>query len=246
MTSVDGRRRQWVPISAWFPLDKTGTALQKAFGPSALAVWVAYLAACKRNHIQGRISYGSEVEAWSLLGILDPDRLGFTLKQFFDVTGRLKKTKRTARGRVTDVVCTVWEQWNDVKPREHGQTQKATSGQGIADTKPPDTDTYQDHYPDHDNDPYPDRLAGRGLRFAITEASKDPEVRNAKAAGEFRYKADPSKYNAMADKDAAFIRMKTCDRCDSNGWTYETPDGRPATRETMDAKSIKCAHQEAA
>jgi hypothetical protein len=236
---IDGRRRPWIAVSVNVAHSTTGTRLQKELGPAALGAWVGLLAACKRSPIEGRISFTSEAEAWQIIGILEPERLGFTLEDLLKTLGTQKQTKRTRRGRVTNVEVTHWEQW-----------QRPRSGQGNRDEKQsesePDPPPDQDQDQDQDIDPYPDRLEGRGLSFAITEASKDPEVRNAKSAGAHRYKTDPSKYDAMADKESAFRRMKTCSGCDANGFAWVTPDGRMATRDTIDAEAIECTHQETA
>src|SRR5690606_41404139 len=69
----DRRRRQWIPLSASFPFDTTGTRLLEEFGNDGIALWVAFLTACKRSPIQGRISYGSEAEGWAQLGL---DQIG--------------------------------------------------------------------------------------------------------------------------------------------------------------------------
>lgn len=122
---TDRRRRQWIPLSAAFPFDTTGTRILDEFGNEGLTLWVAFLTACKRAPIQGRISYGSEAEGWSQLGI-DPVE-GLDLDTFWTFTGRIKKTRRTRRGRITNVVCTVWEEWNDEPRTGTGRRQSAWS-----------------------------------------------------------------------------------------------------------------------
>jgi hypothetical protein len=121
----DRRRRQWIPLSASFPFDTTGTRLLEEFGNDGIALWVAFLTACKRSPIQGRISYGSEAEGWAQLG-LDPIE-GLDLDTFWTFTGRIKKTRRTRRGRITNVICTVWGEWNNEPRTGSGRRQSAWS-----------------------------------------------------------------------------------------------------------------------
>ena len=108
----DGRRRRWIPLSVEFPFDKTGTHLQDEYGPAGLGMWVALLTAAKRAPIQGQFSYTTEAEAWQQLGIVDPP---CTFDEFVSFTGRIKKTRKRRRGRITDVQITGWEQWNNTQ-----------------------------------------------------------------------------------------------------------------------------------
>jgi hypothetical protein len=109
---VDGRRRRWLALEVEFPFDSLGTELQQVLGPAALGVWAALMTACKRNGVQGQISYTSESEVWTVLGITEPDRLGFTFDDFLAVTGRMKQTRKRPRGRVMDVIATHWLEVN--------------------------------------------------------------------------------------------------------------------------------------
>lgn len=243
---IDGRRRPWIAVSVNVAHSTTGTRLQEELGPAALAAWIGLLAACKRSPIEGRISFTSESEAWQIIGILEPKRLGFTLEEFLDVLGRLKqtrrtgnntprtrnKTERTPRGRVTNVQVTHWEQWQRPRSEPRNANEKQTKSERDA---PPDQDQDQDH----DIDPDPDQ---RGLGFAIQDARNDPEVRNADKVGRHRFREDPAKYNAMADKESAFLRMKACPDCDSNGHAWVTSDGQIATRDTPDTHAEPCSH----
>lgn len=115
-----GAKRRWIPLSTEFPHDKTGTRLQEEFGPAGLAVWVALLTAAKRAHVQGTFSYRSEEGAWQELGIVEP---GFSLADFFKVTGHMKQTRRRRRGRITDVQITAWEEWNEAPRTGSGRSQ---------------------------------------------------------------------------------------------------------------------------
>src|SRR6266542_6754416 len=70
-----------LPIASTFAFGNTGTKLKVKFGRDGLLVWVCFLAACKKNWIQGQFEYTSEPDGWNRLGLYgyQPD---FTLKEF--------------------------------------------------------------------------------------------------------------------------------------------------------------------
>jgi len=115
-----GAKRRWIPLSTEFPHDNTGTRLQEEFGPAGIGIWVALLTAAKRAHVQGQFSYVSEGDAWEKLGVIDPP---CTFEEFIEMTGRMKKTRKRARGRITDVQITGWEQWNNAPRTGSGRQQ---------------------------------------------------------------------------------------------------------------------------
>lgn len=119
-----GAKRRWIPLSTEFPHDKTGTRLLEELGPAGLAVWVALLTAAKRSHNQGTFSYVSEGDAWEKLGVHGTE---FSFEEFLAVTGRVKKTRRTRRGRITDVQITAWEHWNNAPRTGSGRSQNPTT-----------------------------------------------------------------------------------------------------------------------
>lgn len=135
---MDARRRPWFALSVDFAATTTGTRLQDELGPAALAVWVALLAAAKRSSIEGTFIWGSEPEAWQLLYIHEPDRLGFTFDEFLKLTGRLKQTRRHDRARVHYVAITHWADWQHTRQRRTRRTRNAPGTPG-GDTT--DTDT---------------------------------------------------------------------------------------------------------
>lgn len=120
------RPTAYVPLSVRFITGGTGTTLLETFGRDGPLVWAAYLAACKINRPEGEISYASDTEGWALLGLAGYEP-SFTLDDFFAVTGRLKKTRRTRSGRVSHVSCTVWERWSDAQARDAARQRKARS-----------------------------------------------------------------------------------------------------------------------
>jgi hypothetical protein len=134
---VDGRRRQYVPLSVRFADGATGTRILETFGPGGLAAWACLLAAAKRSSTQGVFSYSSEADAWSKLGLYGHD-MGFTFEAFVALLGRLKQTRRAKRGRVVDVVLTHWGDWNQTIKREtEAEKKRRKRAQNTGDnTKP--------------------------------------------------------------------------------------------------------------
>jgi len=118
---MDRRRRRWIKLSADFPFDSTSTRIGDKFGPVGVLLWAAYLTACKRGGIEGRITYASEEDGWLLLGV-EPQE--WTLAQFFAFTGRLKQTRklreRSAR-RTTTIICSAWDDWNPPRGTRDGR-----------------------------------------------------------------------------------------------------------------------------
>lgn len=116
--SIDGRRRQYVPMDVDLAFGTFGSKLADKWGIEGIGCWMLFLAACKRERQQGIFVYTSEAEAWGKLG---PQAVRFTLNEFFSFTGQQKKTRRTRHGRVTYVSCTSWKTWNT--PKQRGETQ---------------------------------------------------------------------------------------------------------------------------
>lgn len=114
--------RQWLVFDADFFDNNFTIALLERFGPAGVALFMAFLCGCKRNHIQGRISYRNEWEALEKLGIAvvqlaDNDGLPFTLDEFWEFTGKYKQTRRTRQGHTWNVFATGWEDWQQSKNR---------------------------------------------------------------------------------------------------------------------------------
>jgi hypothetical protein len=170
---ADGRRRPWIRVQTDFMFDRFGTRLQSLFGPAGPGTWVAVLAAAKRSPVEGVFTYASEEEGWRLLGF--SHRPGFTLGEFFDVTGAAKQTRRRARGQLTDVHLTRFEQFQQWRSRppagETKPSSRPTNADGVrmesGPDAPPDKDNDKDRDKDSDND---STAAGGGA------ASKEEEV----------------------------------------------------------------------
>lgn len=132
---MDRRRRQYVPISSRIAFTRTGTALLDRWDMEGLCAWMLFLAACKRELVQGELVYTSDEEAWTKIGA---EPKAFTLDEFFSFTGRLKQTRRTRHGRITYAICTRWKEWNNTVTTELKREQKSRSrGENAGDI--PDT-----------------------------------------------------------------------------------------------------------
>jgi hypothetical protein len=116
MTETLRRPDLFVPLSVRFATGSTGIAIQNKFGLEGLAVWVAFLAACKTETVPGTFTWASEPEAWGKLGLTGHEP-AFTFDEFLDFTGRRKLTRRpdrrhTRTGRVQHAHVTVWKRWH--------------------------------------------------------------------------------------------------------------------------------------
>lgn len=109
MVEFDGRRRRYVPLDVLVAHGRFGTKLIDKWGIEGIGTWMLFLAACKREPVQGTFTYTTDAEGWGKLGATAS---GFTLDEFWRVTGQCKKTSRRRHGRVSYIVCTVWETWN--------------------------------------------------------------------------------------------------------------------------------------
>lgn len=133
----DRRRRQYIPIDVYFASGGTGTTIRRHYGLPGLAVWIAYLAACKRSTPQGQLTYASEADAWEKLGLADT-RPDFTLHDFFRLTGRLHKTStQRASGELTTTTCRVWDEWQQNIRRAQDADKKRRKRAENTGDKPP-------------------------------------------------------------------------------------------------------------
>ena len=117
---MDGRRRQWVPLSVDVARSRTGRNLLQRFGRDGLLVWVLVLAAAKRSLTQGEFDYVSEHDGWRQLGLAD-DPPPFTLHEFFAYTGRIHATRTTSKRPKNDGQTTEIRAWNDWKTHAERQ-----------------------------------------------------------------------------------------------------------------------------
>jgi hypothetical protein len=128
---------QWLKLDAFLPARPFSQQLMERFGLSGLGMWVAFLAACKRQPTQGRIAFISYDEALQIMGVygcclLDNEGQPWTLEDFFNFTGRKRQTRRTMRGRTLYVTSTHWEDWQETRAialaRERKRRWRAKSG----------------------------------------------------------------------------------------------------------------------
>lgn len=138
---TDARRRQWVAVDVHILDSQPCLDLMDKCGPAGPLLFHGFLYACKRNSVQGQISFGSDADALALMGLPGlklVNHRGEThnLDTFWRVLGHHKVTKRRRRGRVTDVICTKWAKWQQTPLRGDGGSQKPTSGAGNTGSKP--------------------------------------------------------------------------------------------------------------
>src|SRR5688572_14966550 len=98
MTVSDGRR--WLALDADLFGKRLAAELYHRFGWAGVVTWIAFLCACKRSRVPGRISVSNDTQAAHLLGIADweladNDGKPWTLTDFWTFTGRKKQTRRT-------------------------------------------------------------------------------------------------------------------------------------------------------
>jgi hypothetical protein len=123
---------QWLALDTQFFAKPFPIRLQERFGPTGVCLFIAFLCACKRNSPQGEISFSSDVQALQELGLhgqplVDAAGNEWSLEDFWAFTGRMKQTKKTARGRVKNVKCTHWERWQDRIQRDQAAERQRRS-----------------------------------------------------------------------------------------------------------------------
>lgn len=118
---------------------RTFDKLYDAFGHAGQLAFVALCAQAKTSPSPGTFTYENEAAGWAKLGF-EGRTPEFTLDEFFTVTGRLKQTSRTARGRLTDVKITQYGRWQKDARRHTERERKARyRAQNTRDTQ---GDTY--------------------------------------------------------------------------------------------------------
>jgi hypothetical protein len=113
MTDFDRRRSRYVPVDVMIAFGEFGSKLIEKWGMEGICAWLLFLAACKREPVQGTFTYTTDEEGWRKLGAA---ATGFSLDTFFTHTGHQKKTRRTRHGRIKYVTCTSWDEWNTPGP----------------------------------------------------------------------------------------------------------------------------------
>ena len=127
---ADGRRTRWVAHDVYFLDEGLGHAMFERFGGIGIALWHGFIAACKKNHIEGQTSWSSDVEALQVLGLpgmslVDNDGVPFTLDEWMKLLSDHKVIRRTSRGRRVKVACTKWTRWQHDARRAREAARKA-------------------------------------------------------------------------------------------------------------------------
>lgn len=134
---ADGRRTRWVAHDVYFLDDPLGTDIFDRFGAAGVALWHGFIAACKKNHVEGQVSFSTEPEALAVFGLpgmplVDPDGEPFSLEAFFKLLGDHKVTRRSRRGRRVQVVCTRWTRWQQAA-RRHRKAERQSGDRDDTD-----------------------------------------------------------------------------------------------------------------
>lgn len=154
---MDGRRRTWLAVDAFYYGAPLAAGLRERFGITGVAVFDAYLRACKRNDIEGQVTYLSQADFLAQLGLpgldlRDEQGVPWDLDAFWSYLGRMKNVRRTRSGHITNVRSTRWERWQQSRSRARNVGPLPTE---YADDAQPDKDRRQDtdteNYNDTDN-----------------------------------------------------------------------------------------------
>lgn len=119
---ADGRRTRWVAHDVYFLDDDLGATMFDRFGGVGIALWHGFIAACKKNHVEGETTFSSDAEALVIFGLpgmplVNNDGEAFELADWLRLLSDHKVIRRTSRGRRTKVVCTKWGQWQQAARR---------------------------------------------------------------------------------------------------------------------------------
>ena len=127
---ADARRTRWVAHDVYFLDDGLGAAMFERFGAAGVALWHGFIAACKKNHVEGEISFASVPEALTVFGLpgmplVDGDGEPFELDDWFKLLSDHKVIRRTSRARRLKVACTKWTRWQQSARRSTKAEQEA-------------------------------------------------------------------------------------------------------------------------
>jgi hypothetical protein len=202
-------------MTADWPHDRLGTRLQAEFGSAGVAVWPCVVAAAKRNINEGTFSFTTEEEAWQTLG-LEP--AGFSLEEFFRLTGALKETRRRRRGRVTDVQLRRWEELQQTLSRSLEAERKARSR---ANSKRDNTGTDSDSDSDSDSSLSPNGPTEKQLAYLSDLGHQGPRPRSAREASQLISELrKPADTEGRTDPSPERNDPQTCPHLalDDEGW----------------------------
>lgn len=113
---MDGRRTRWHAWDADFLGGKLGVGIRQRYGVVGIVVFLAFVSACKRNHVQGQITYHTPEEGLSMMGLpglrlVNEQGEQWTLDMLWTYCGQQKVTSRRHRGDLTDILSTRWRRW---------------------------------------------------------------------------------------------------------------------------------------
>jgi hypothetical protein len=165
-------QRRYFKMDAEFFASDLADAVYQRFGGNGLLLFIAFLAACKRNNVPGRMSYmdGSTSDLLNTVGLAglrleNEEGEPWTVDEFWTFLGRRKQVSRTRRGRLVNVVSSRWNLWQtdwkrddnaERKRRSRGKTERdsdVTEAGQAGDTKRDATVTDRDLDLDVDVDP---------------------------------------------------------------------------------------------
>lgn len=173
---------RWLALDADMFHKRFANDLLDRFGTAGIAVWIAFLCACKRHNPPGRVRMAGDLDGMIQLQLYGRDLRDakgepFTLTEFFDFCGRKKQTRRLAvqlsdsrriaDQRLLDVCATHWERWQDdsriAAERERKRRWRAQNA--VADASRTTGHVPSNVPSDNDNDndisPYPTNVASR-------------------------------------------------------------------------------------
>lgn len=144
------RPRCYIRWDADFLGDDLGAALYDRFGSAGIALFLGFMAACKRNLVAGQMSYGSDGDLLAQVGLpglrlVNEDGEAWTVDEFWTWLGHMKQTRRTRRGRLSHVVATRWTQWqSDWNTAEARERKRRSRGAKARDTSVTETGQVRD------------------------------------------------------------------------------------------------------
>lgn len=137
--------QRYARVDVEFLHKRTAKTLMRELGPGGPLVFIALILKSKDGVVPGTFTYSTEAVGWEKLGLEDVD-MGFTLDQFFKVTGRLKQTSRTPVGRQMNVRLTRYGDWQKDARRYEEATKKArTRAHSTVDTNGTQPGTGEGH-----------------------------------------------------------------------------------------------------
>ena len=157
---ADGRRRRWIAVDIDYYAGPLADVIRYRFGPIGLLVFDAYLRACKKNNVEGRITYSCEAEFLSIIGLpgmalVDEAGEEWPLDALWSLLADHKQISRRHRGRLTDVISSRWEQWQKLAIRKPPVGENRRSRGTDTDEIPPNSkvEICSDSDRDSDSDP---------------------------------------------------------------------------------------------